>query len=310
MSSVKILLKEILSFLTLLSSLFFTHIRPKGDVKKARKIRELVIPEIKKVVCIDRSGLKSILLGCALLEQINLDKRACLNVYSGRSLTFQVYYNYDPSLPDMFFVKQTHDLLGVDKELSLYKEALREYFKDTFMDHIDLKISLITMSIGDAVKDFYKSHLGVIWNEEDCVECVEKALVGGELGKECRKLLDNKCYEKFRNHPSFVFKKKKEEKKIVEELTLQDYSDKAIVVRGDSKDHKEKMKELGGKYNPNLQDGGGWIFSKKKRDVVQAYLDSIKTKKNTTKEVWSCPDCMLDNPTDSNICRACEYRRV
>jgi len=58
------------------------------------------------------------------------------------------------------------------------------------------------------------------------------------------------------------------------DLSCTDYSDKAIVVRGDTKDHKEDLKKLGGKYNANLRDGSGWIFSKKNEDKVLAYIAS------------------------------------
>lgn len=58
------------------------------------------------------------------------------------------------------------------------------------------------------------------------------------------------------------------------DLSCTDYSDKAIVVRGETKDHKEDLKKLGGKYNANLRDGPGWIFSKKNEDKVLAYIAS------------------------------------
>jgi len=64
------------------------------------------------------------------------------------------------------------------------------------------------------------------------------------------------------------------------ELSVQDYSDKAIVVRGDTKEHKENLKKLGGKYNPSLRDGDsrspGWIFSKKCEANVLEYVSSGK----------------------------------
>lgn len=58
------------------------------------------------------------------------------------------------------------------------------------------------------------------------------------------------------------------------DLSCEDYSDKAIVVRGDTKDHKEDLKKLGGKFNANLRDGPGWIFSKKNEDIVLGYIVS------------------------------------
>ena len=59
-------------------------------------------------------------------------------------------------------------------------------------------------------------------------------------------------------------------------LSCTEYSEKAIVVRGDAKEYKEELKKLGGKYNANLKDGGGWIFSKKSEDKVLSFINSTK----------------------------------
>ena len=56
-----------------------------------------------------------------------------------------------------------------------------------------------------------------------------------------------------------------------------DYSEKAIAVIGETKQHKDKLKELGGSFNPRLSCGAGWIFSKKRLDDVKAYFLSLKT---------------------------------
>ena len=42
------------------------------------------------------------------------------------------------------------------------------------------------------------------------------------------------------------------------------YSEKAIAVIGDTKPHKDELKERGGRYNPRLQCGAGWVFSRRK----------------------------------------------
>jgi hypothetical protein len=39
---------------------------------------------------------------------------------------------------------------------------------------------------------------------------------------------------------------------------------KCVIVLGDTKDHKDVLKELGGKWNGNLKCGKGWMFSKSK----------------------------------------------
>lgn len=55
----------------------------------------------------------------------------------------------------------------------------------------------------------------------------------------------------------------------VEELKVVDYSEKAIVVTGNTKLFKSEIKKLGGRYNPRLKCGQGWVFSVKKRQEVE-----------------------------------------
>jgi hypothetical protein len=59
-------------------------------------------------------------------------------------------------------------------------------------------------------------------------------------------------------------------------LKIINYSDKSIALIGEgSKPYKDRLKELGGKYNPNLTDGAGWIFSKNATDKVESFLKEI-----------------------------------
>ena len=60
-------------------------------------------------------------------------------------------------------------------------------------------------------------------------------------------------------------------------IQVVDYSEKAIAVIGETKQHKDKLKELGGSFNPRLSCGAGWIFSKKRLEDVKAYFLSLKT---------------------------------
>ena len=52
-------------------------------------------------------------------------------------------------------------------------------------------------------------------------------------------------------------------------MNIEDYTDKSFVVFGETKNYKDALKELGGKYNSNLKVGPGWIFSKANREKVQ-----------------------------------------
>lgn len=55
-------------------------------------------------------------------------------------------------------------------------------------------------------------------------------------------------------------------------LTIEEYSEKAFVVRGDTKAHKETLMAKRGRYNPNLRGGPGWVFSKRHLENITAYI--------------------------------------
>ena len=58
-------------------------------------------------------------------------------------------------------------------------------------------------------------------------------------------------------------------------IQIIDYSDKAIAVIGeDTRNIKDKLKELGGKFNFRLSCGPGWIFPKTKLATIQAALQA------------------------------------
>lgn len=63
------------------------------------------------------------------------------------------------------------------------------------------------------------------------------------------------------------------------EINIIDYSEKAIAVIGDTKPIKDKLKAMGGSFNPRLTCGVGWIFPKKKLAEITAALSSEETTK-------------------------------
>lgn len=76
---------------------------------------------------------------------------------------------------------------------------------------------------------------------------------------------------------------KSSEQKTVEKLDdesnrgiyIEEYTEKSIVVRGDTKPHKEELKKLGCKYNSNLRNGAGWIASKTNIKKIEDYISSL-----------------------------------
>lgn len=64
-------------------------------------------------------------------------------------------------------------------------------------------------------------------------------------------------------------------------MEIQDYSEKSIVVFGDkTKEYKDGLRELGGKFNMRLSVGPGWIFPKTERERVEKFVaDGVVEKK-------------------------------
>lgn len=54
------------------------------------------------------------------------------------------------------------------------------------------------------------------------------------------------------------------------QIQIIDYSEKAIAVIGETKPIKDKLKELGGRFNFRLTCGAGWIFPKTKLSEIEA----------------------------------------
>ena len=69
------------------------------------------------------------------------------------------------------------------------------------------------------------------------------------------------------------------------QLSITQYTTKSFVVRGRTRDYKDQLLKLGGKFNAKLYSIQGckylpylpgWIFSMKNKDKVQAFIDSLE----------------------------------
>jgi hypothetical protein len=61
-------------------------------------------------------------------------------------------------------------------------------------------------------------------------------------------------------------------------IYIEDYTSKSFVVRGETRDYKDALKSLGGKWNSRLTDKstgdkfGAWLFWADKRDELEKWL--------------------------------------
>jgi hypothetical protein len=58
-------------------------------------------------------------------------------------------------------------------------------------------------------------------------------------------------------------------------VRLEQYTEKSIAVFGNTQPIKDKLKELGGKFNSNLRGQPGWIFVISARPRVEEYISTL-----------------------------------
>lgn len=58
-------------------------------------------------------------------------------------------------------------------------------------------------------------------------------------------------------------------------IEIIDYSERAFAVIGETKSIKDTLKQLGGRFNPRLSCGCGWVFSKTKLEDVKRVFETI-----------------------------------
>lgn len=60
------------------------------------------------------------------------------------------------------------------------------------------------------------------------------------------------------------------------DISLEEYTDRSVVVRGETRQYKEDLKKLGGKYNSRLRGEPGWIFPKSKQSDIVKFMKEGK----------------------------------
>ena len=78
--------------------------------------------------------------------------------------------------------------------------------------------------------------------------------------------------------------KKKSRSRKKEIIIICDYTEKSIVVVGDTYKHRAIFKNLGGKWNTRLRVGKGWVFPKNKQSIIKKAVDSLRSGKKNVKK--------------------------
>jgi hypothetical protein len=95
------------------------------------------------------------------------------------------------------------------------------------------------------------------------------------------------------------------------ELTIVPYTEKSIVVMGDTSSHINALGELGGKYT-NLRIGMGWLFAKVREDSVREYIETGEVKpfvySNEAKERFEKARAEESPPPDKVVAEETLYK--
>ena len=81
----------------------------------------------------------------------------------------------------------------------------------------------------------------------------------------------------------------------------QNYTDKSFVISGSTKEFKEQLMALGGRYNPNLKTGPGFIFSNKKEQEVKDFINNKNSDNNSNNNDILSLDKNVINKVNSKI---------
>ncbi len=83
------------------------------------------------------------------------------------------------------------------------------------------------------------------------------------------------------------------------DIRIVDYTEKSIAVYGDTKKYKEELKRIGGKYNPKLKEGPGWIFPKTLKENVFKFINENEIVDNKWKEQKKPVELKFNNSSDN-----------
>lgn len=133
-----------------------------GNYKLARTIKELLIPNIKPTTCMDRRGVKSLLLALRLLKSLCTEKNWQHYVMKVDTTKESITISFDPSKNEGTFN------ININKEESSISSSFIRTFIIDYFGSGNKTITDIYFSIGkDNDKIFYRHNRGIVWNIEN-----------------------------------------------------------------------------------------------------------------------------------------------
>jgi hypothetical protein len=178
------------------------------------------------------------------------------------------YTNSREDIPQVKYVQESRSLSNeIIKEVATQLQTLKIYTTEQLNDYRESPEQEARQIIYKTEIPHNYTGLKVVRNTEDCSY--------SELYKIIFEVPESTQQEA----PQY-----KEVEAAKGEINILDYSEKSFAIVGDTKPIKDKLKELGGSFNPRLSCGAGWIFSKKKYEEVVNALQP-KTEETTKKTI-------------------------
>jgi hypothetical protein len=183
---------------------------PKVIPKPLLKVIPQVIPpskqqtnKIKKSSKIetDQRGVNSMIMACK--EVLPKNPQSTVEVYINDISTPEFKITYTSTSDTQTHANGTYKIVNSrDSQInSLRFEPFKQYIHTIFDKNSKKQytVSKINLSLPDGShKRFYIESLGIVWNADECTDCVLQQRNGEDLSDTCKKLLQDKCQDKFK----------------------------------------------------------------------------------------------------------------
>lgn len=264
----------------------------KGNVELAKKFREILIPLLRPLVCLNRAGLKSLLSAIEMLSFtkpvennrviVFLSDNSILNIYRIIDIITEKIETKGKKKIKHSQETILYQLEEKNKNYSFFSsQDLKNHVKDFFREKNNIEINQIILILDSEEKIFYDKNLGIVWKNEKCAECTKLALDGtlfeeinAEKEKECRPYLKDKCWKNFINGPN-----------LDDNVFLESVDEEAQTMLDD-----ERLKKI------------------RKQAKIRTNIENNKFVFKTQNNEWQCKTCYLTN-NGGTQCISCESIR-
>jgi hypothetical protein len=149
----------------------------------------------------DQRGVNSIIIVCK--EVLPKIPESTVEVYTNDISRPEFKITYTSTSDSQTHTNGTYKIVNStdDKINTLRFEPLKQYIHTIFDKNSKKRytVSKINLSLlNGSHKRFYIESLGIVWNSDECTDCVLRQRNGEDLNDSCKKLLEDKCQDKFK----------------------------------------------------------------------------------------------------------------